>query len=70
VYQIKYKANYALFKQQTKDRLEELTPAQYKIENQRRQALRDAGRKGLPALKDPHAPKRPLSSFFRFAKDQ
>jgi len=45
-----------------------LTPAEYKLENQRRQALRDAGKKGLPSLKDPNAPKRPLSNFFLYAK--
>ncbi|KAG0032416.1 exp1-like protein [Podila clonocystis] len=70
VYQDKYQANYAVFKQQTSDRLQELTPAEYNAENARRKALREAGRKGLPSLKDPNAPKRPLSSFFRFAKDQ
>ncbi|KAG0359834.1 exp1-like protein [Gamsiella multidivaricata] len=69
VYQDRYKTNFEEFKQQTKDRLQEMTPAEYKQENQRRQALRDAGKKGLPALKDPNAPKRPLSNFFLFAKD-
>ncbi|KAF9346827.1 exp1-like protein [Mortierella sp. AD094] len=69
VYKDRYKTNFEAFKQETKDRLEELTPAEYKLENQRRQALREAGKKGLPALKDPNAPKRPLSNFFLFAKD-
>ncbi|CAO3564677.1 unnamed protein product [Mortierella alpina] len=68
VYQDKYKANFEAFKQETKDRLQELTPAEYKVENQRRDALRKAGKKGLPALKDPNAPKRPLSNFFLYAK--
>ncbi|GJJ76498.1 hypothetical protein EMPS_08857 [Entomortierella parvispora] len=69
VYQDQYKANFAAFKQNTKDRLDELTPAEYKLENQRRAALRESGRKGLPPLKDPNAPKRPLSNFFLYAKD-
>ncbi|KAF9090435.1 exp1-like protein [Mortierella sp. AM989] len=69
VYKDRYKTNFETFKQDTKDRLQELTPAEYKLENQRRQALREAGKKGLPALKDPNAPKRPLSNFFLFAKD-
>ncbi|KAF8940527.1 high mobility group box domain-containing protein [Dissophora ornata] len=68
VYQDRYKASFEAFKQETKDRLQELTPAEYKLENQRRQALRDAGKKGLPSLKDPNAPKRPLSNFFLYAK--
>ncbi|KAG0203147.1 exp1-like protein [Mortierella sp. GBA30] len=70
VYKDRYEANMAEFKRQTEGRLQELTPAEYKIENSRRQALRAAGKKGLPSLKDPNAPKRPLSSFFRFAQDQ
>ncbi|KAF9187185.1 exp1-like protein [Haplosporangium sp. Z 767] len=69
VYQDKYKANFEAFKQQTKDRLHEMTPAEYKQENQRRAALRESGKKGLPSLKDPNAPKRPLSNFFLYAKD-
>ncbi|KAG0248057.1 exp1-like protein [Mortierella polycephala] len=69
VYQDKYKANFEAFKQQTKDRLQEITPAEYKLENQRRAALRESGKKGLPSLKDPNAPKRPLSNFFLYAKD-
>jgi hypothetical protein len=46
-----------------------MTPAEYKQENDRRRALREAGRKGFPPLKDPNAPKRPLSNFFLFARD-
>ncbi|KAF9911072.1 exp1-like protein [Lobosporangium transversale] len=69
VYQDRYKANFEQFKKETKQRLQELTPAEYKAENQRRQALRDSGKKGLPSLKDPNAPKRPLSNFFLYAKD-
>ncbi|KAF9933122.1 exp1-like protein [Modicella reniformis] len=69
VYQDRYRANFEAFKQQTKDRLQQMKPAEYKQENQRRQTLREAGKKGLPALKDPNAPKRPLSNFFLFAKD-
>ncbi|KAG0324316.1 exp1-like protein [Dissophora globulifera] len=68
VYQDRYKVSFENFKQQTKDRLQELSPAEYKLENQRRQALRDSGKKGLPSLKDPNAPKRPLSNFFLYAK--
>ncbi|KAF9579481.1 exp1-like protein [Lunasporangiospora selenospora] len=70
VYQDKYKANFEEFKQARSDRLQEMTPAEYKQENLRRAALREKGRKGLPNLKDPNAPKRPLSNFFLFAKDQ
>ncbi|KAF9209852.1 exp1-like protein [Haplosporangium sp. Z 27] len=51
-------------------RLQEITPDEYKLENSRRQALRAAGKKSLPSLKDPNAPKRPLSSYFLFARDQ
>lgn len=47
-----------------------MTPAEFKLENSRRQALRAAGKKGLPSLKDPNAPKRPLSSYFLFANEQ
>ncbi|KAF9108805.1 exp1-like protein [Mortierella sp. GBA35] len=70
VYKDKYQANLTEFKKETSKRLEELTPEEFKIENARRQALRAAGKRGLPSLKDPNAPKRPLSSFFRFAQDQ
>lgn len=70
VYKDKYNANLIEFKKNTSKRLEELTPEEFKIENARRQALRAAGKRGLPSLKDPNAPKRPLSSFFRFAQDQ
>ncbi|KAF9980633.1 exp1-like protein [Mortierella antarctica] len=70
VYKDRYKAALDEFKKQTEERLQELTPAQYKIENSRRQALRAAGKKSLPSLKDPNAPKRPLSSFFLFAQEQ
>ncbi|CAO3574888.1 unnamed protein product [Mortierella alpina] len=70
VYKDKYRADLEEFKRQTEERLQELTPAQYKIENSRRQALRAAGKKSLPSLKDPNAPKRPLSSFFLFAQEQ
>ncbi|KAF9998948.1 exp1-like protein [Entomortierella chlamydospora] len=69
VYTDRYKANFEAFKKETKERLQELTPAEYKLENQRRQALREAGKKGVPTLKDPNAPKRPLSNFFLYAKD-
>ncbi|KAF9202137.1 exp1-like protein [Haplosporangium sp. Z 27] len=68
-YQDRYRANFDNYKQETKDRLQELTPAEYKQENLRRQALRESGKKGLPALKDPNAPKRPLSNFFLYAKE-
>ncbi|KAK3805693.1 MAG: hypothetical protein JOS17DRAFT_768347 [Linnemannia elongata] len=70
VYKDKYNANLVEFKKNTSKRLEELTPEEFKIENARRQALRAAGKRGLPSLKDPNAPKRPLSSFFRYAQDQ
>ncbi|KAF9574979.1 exp1-like protein [Mortierella alpina] len=70
VYKDKYKADLGEYKKQTQERLQELTPAQFKIENSRRQALRAAGKKGLPSLKDPNAPKRPMSSYFLFAQDQ
>ncbi|KAF9125997.1 exp1-like protein [Linnemannia schmuckeri] len=70
VYKDKYNANLIEFKKNTSKRLEELTPEEFKIENARRQALRAAGKRGLPSLKDPNAPKRPLSSFFRYAQDQ
>ncbi|KAF9901052.1 exp1-like protein [Linnemannia zychae] len=70
VYKDRYQANLAEFKKHTSQRLEELTPMEFKIENARRQALRAAGKRGLPSLKDPNAPKRPLSSFFRYAQDQ
>ncbi|KAF9122186.1 exp1-like protein [Mortierella sp. 14UC] len=70
VYKDRYQANLAEFKKNTSQRLEELTPEEFKIENARRQALRAAGKRGLPSLKDPNAPKRPLSSFFRYAQDQ
>ncbi|KAF9272745.1 exp1-like protein [Mortierella alpina] len=70
VYKDKYRVDLEEFKRQTQERLQELTPAQYKIENSRRQALRAAGKKSLPSLKDPNAPKRPLTSFFLFAQDQ
>ncbi|KAG0282490.1 exp1-like protein [Linnemannia gamsii] len=70
VYKDKYAANLVEFKKNTSKRLEELTPEEFKIENARRQALRAAGKRGLPSLKDPNAPKRPLSSFFRYAQDQ
>ncbi|KAF9371236.1 exp1-like protein [Podila verticillata] len=65
-----YQRNMTVYHKQIEARLQELTPAEYKLENTRRQALRAAGKKGLPSLKDPNAPKRPLSSFFRFAQDQ
>ncbi|KAG9070546.1 exp1-like protein [Linnemannia hyalina] len=70
VYKDKYSANLVEFKKNTSKRLEELTPEEFKIENARRQALRAAGKRGLPSLKDPNAPKRPLSSFFSYAQDQ
>lgn len=70
VYTDTYQRNLAAYHKQIESRLQELTPAEYKLENSRRQALRAAGKKGLPSLKDPNAPKRPLSSFFRFAQDQ
>ncbi|KAF8918033.1 hypothetical protein EDD21DRAFT_393533 [Dissophora ornata] len=70
VYEDKYRASFEIFKKQVSDRLQELTPAEFKQENARRSALRAAGKKNLPSLKDPNAPKRPLSSFFRFAQDQ
>ncbi|KAG0235423.1 high mobility group box domain-containing protein [Mortierella sp. GBAus27b] len=69
VYQDKYKVDFEKFKTETKSRLQQMTPAEYKQENERRQALRESGKKGLPALKDPNAPKRPLSNFFLYAKD-
>ncbi|KAF9332522.1 exp1-like protein [Podila minutissima] len=70
VYTDTYQRNMDAYHKQIESRLQELTPAEYKLENSRRQALRAAGKKGLPALKDPNAPKRPLSSFFRFSQDQ
>ncbi|KAF9361885.1 exp1-like protein [Mortierella sp. AD094] len=69
-YDDKYKAKLAEFKKQMDQRLQELSPAEFKLENSRRQALRAAGKKSLPSLKDPNAPKRPLSSFFLFAREQ
>ncbi|KAF9365159.1 exp1-like protein [Mortierella sp. NVP85] len=69
VYQDKYKSSFEEFKKETKERLQQMTPAEYKQENDRRRALREAGRKGFPPLKDPNAPKRPLSNFFLFARD-
>ncbi|KAF9391627.1 exp1-like protein [Mortierella sp. AD011] len=68
-YDDKYRANLAEFKKQMEQRLQELSPAEFKLENSRRQALRAAGKKSLPSLKDPNAPKRPLSSFFLFARE-
>ncbi|KAG0290320.1 exp1-like protein [Dissophora globulifera] len=70
VYDETYRANFENYKKLISARLQELTPAEFKLENTRRQALRAAGKRSLPALKDPNAPKRPLSSFFSFAKDQ
>ncbi|KAG0092610.1 exp1-like protein [Podila epicladia] len=70
VYTDTYQRNMVAYHKQIESRLQELTPAEYKLENSRRQALRAAGKKGLPSLKDPNAPKRPLSSFFRFSQDQ
>ncbi|KAI7826626.1 high mobility group box domain-containing protein [Gamsiella multidivaricata] len=69
VYEDKYRADFERFKKETEERLQQLTPAEFKLENSRRQALRATGKKGLPSLKDPNAPKRPLSGFFRFAQD-
>ncbi|KAG0247614.1 exp1-like protein [Mortierella polycephala] len=69
VYEDKHQAEMAEFKAQTEMRLQELTPEQFKIENTRRQALRAAGKKNLPALRDPNAPKRPLTSYFRYIQD-
>jgi hypothetical protein len=68
-YEDKYKASREKYEKDLKQRLNELTPEEFKLENARRQALRAAGKKSLPRLKDPSAPKRPLSSFFRFAQD-
>ncbi|KAF9960841.1 exp1-like protein [Mortierella alpina] len=70
VYKDQYLANKVEFDKQMDKRLQELTPADYKIENARRQAMRAAGKRSLPSLKDPNAPKRPLSSFFLFAQEQ
>ncbi|KAF9355710.1 exp1-like protein [Mortierella sp. NVP85] len=68
-YEDKFKVAYEQYKKDLDQRLQELTPEEYKLENARRQALRAAGKKSLPRLKDPNAPKRPLSSYFRFAQD-
>jgi len=68
-YEDKFKVAFEQYKKDLNQRLQELTPEEYKLENARRQALRAAGRKSLPRLKDPNAPKRPLTSYFRFAQD-
>lgn len=68
-YEEKFKAANEKFKQDRKHRLENLTPEEIKLENSRRAALRAAGKKSLPRLKDVNAPKRPLSSYFRFSQD-
>ncbi|KAF9178307.1 exp1-like protein [Haplosporangium sp. Z 767] len=70
VYEDKYRAELAEYKIQIEKRLQELTPDQIRIENSRRQALRAAGKKNMPSLRDPNAPKRPISSYFRYAQDQ
>ncbi|KAF9910089.1 exp1-like protein [Lobosporangium transversale] len=70
VYEDRYRANMEDFKRQMEQRLQELTPAEFGLENSRRRALRATGKKNLPSLKDPNAPKRPLSSFFRFVQEQ
>ncbi|KAF9932131.1 exp1-like protein [Modicella reniformis] len=68
-YEEKYKINFENYKKNLNQRLLELTPAEFKLENARRRALLAAGKKRQAPLKDPSAPKRPLSSFFRFAHD-
>ncbi|KAG0327525.1 exp1-like protein [Podila humilis] len=70
VYNDRHKAAAVEYNKKIQIRLDELTPADFKLENTRRQALRAAGKRGIPNLKDPNAPKRPLSSFFRYAQDQ
>ena len=70
MYTDKYKTSREAYEKQISARLQELTPAEFKLENSRRQALRALGKKGLPSLKDPNAPKRPLSSYFLYANEQ
>ena len=40
-----------------------------KHENKLRHQLRKQGKKGLPKIKDPNAPKRPLTAYFDYLKD-
>ncbi|GJJ69419.1 hypothetical protein EMPS_01765 [Entomortierella parvispora] len=70
VYTDRYRAERQAYEKNISARLQELTPAEFKLENSRRQALRALGKKGLPSLKDPNAPKRPLSSYFLYANEQ
>ncbi|KAF9429602.1 exp1-like protein [Entomortierella beljakovae] len=68
-YEIKYQENVAEYKKLLDQRLQELSPSDYKLENSRRQALRAAGKR-ISSLKDPNAPKRPPGSFLLYAQDQ
>ncbi|KAF9915522.1 exp1-like protein [Linnemannia zychae] len=70
VYKDKYKTSFEEYKEILNKRMEELTPEEIRVENARRQALRAAGKRAMPKLKDPNAPKRPLSSYFLFAQEQ
>ncbi|KAF9978237.1 exp1-like protein [Actinomortierella ambigua] len=69
-YSEQYQRELASYKERTEKKLQEMTPAEFRQENMRRQALKKAGKKTLPLLKDPNAPKRPLGAYFRFAHDQ
>ncbi|KAI1320252.1 exp1-like protein [Mortierella claussenii] len=68
-YEDKFKANRAAYKTKMEERLSELTLEEFKRENSRRNALRAAGKKTLPNIRDPNAPKRPLTSFFLFSEE-
>ncbi|KAF9105487.1 exp1-like protein [Mortierella sp. AM989] len=70
VYEDRHQARLAEYRKQMDQRLQEMTPIEFKLENSRRQALRAAGKSHLPSLKDPNAPKRPLSSYFLFSQEQ
>ncbi|KAG0055927.1 exp1-like protein [Gryganskiella cystojenkinii] len=70
VYTDRYKTSRAAYEKQISSRLQELTPAEFELENSRRRALKAAGKKGMKLLRDPNAPKRPLSSYFLFAQEQ
>ncbi|KAG0225565.1 exp1-like protein [Actinomortierella wolfii] len=69
-YHEQYQRELAAYKEQTEKKLHEMTPAEFRQENMRRTALKKAGKKTLPLLKDPNAPKRPIGAYFRFVQDQ
>ncbi|KAF9411657.1 exp1-like protein [Podila epigama] len=70
VYVDRYKAEMVEYRKKSEARLQELTPAEFKLENTRRAALRATGKSNIGPLKDPNAPKRPLSAYFLYAQDQ